>query len=172
MKVALVYYSKTGNTELVVHVLRKALGERGLQVDVYRVRPVEEYSRPLHVNLKLLYDTIMRKGTDVLYEPERPRLEDYDVVIVASPVWYFTLAPPIQEFLKGCGSRRPLIVVTTSVLGVSPERIGEVVRELYGFKPLMSLNIRIPVLRDAEKLKEHVNYVVELLIEMKGKPVN
>ncbi|MEM0250320.1 MAG: hypothetical protein QXG15_05990 [Desulfurococcaceae archaeon] len=60
MKVALVYYSKTGNTELVVHVLRKALGERGLQVDVYRVRPVEEYSRPLHVNLKLLYDTIMR----------------------------------------------------------------------------------------------------------------
>lgn len=172
MKIALVYYSRTGNTESVVNVLRKALTELGFQADVYRVRPVKEYSKPLHVNPRLLRDTIIRKGTDIYYEPEEPKLMGYDVVIAASPVWCFTLAPPIQEFLKRHRSEKPLIIVTTSMLEVNSEKVEEIVRELYGSKPLTSLNIKVSALRDIEKLKQCIDRVVKFIAEMKGKSVH
>ncbi|MBS7605343.1 flavodoxin family protein [Candidatus Bathyarchaeota archaeon] len=57
MRVAMVYYSRTGYTERLVNELKLDLANKGFVVDVFRVIPIREYSKPLHINPRLIYDT-------------------------------------------------------------------------------------------------------------------
>ncbi|MEM1625510.1 MAG: hypothetical protein QXP95_07995, partial [Candidatus Nezhaarchaeales archaeon] len=59
-------------------------------------------------NLRLIYDTIFKKGASIKFEPSKPKLSDYDLVVVASPIWIGTLSSPIQEFLKRHATMCPL----------------------------------------------------------------
>lgn len=164
MRIAIVYYSRTGNTAYVVEILRRILADIGIAVDLYKALPVNEYAKPLHANPRLIHDTLVRKGTDIKLEPKEPKFEDYDAVIVASPIWYSALAPPVQEFLKRFAARKTLIVVTTSTLTVDCAKIERAVEELCGFKPSLCINITINVIRDSAKLKQLVqSFIKELL---------
>jgi len=44
LKVAIAYYSRTGNTEAVVRVLRNALEDCGAEVEEFRIKASREYS--------------------------------------------------------------------------------------------------------------------------------
>lgn len=59
MKVAVVYYSKTGRTRQVALYIGEKLGELGVQADAYEDRQIREYLRRfLHLNPRLIYDTL------------------------------------------------------------------------------------------------------------------
>lgn len=163
MKITIVYYSRTGYTERVVNELRQALVNEGFTIDVYKVLPVKEYSKPLHVNPRLIYDTLVRRGTSIRFGPTEPKLESYDYIIAASPIWIGTLSSPIQEFLKKYTATKPLIVITTSFQSVKPTRIASIVEKLCRAKPLLCINIRDLVIRDSAKLKEAIQDVVKKL---------
>ncbi|WFO75964.1 flavodoxin family protein [Desulfurococcaceae archaeon MEX13E-LK6-19] len=162
MKIALVYYSRTRNTEHVARVLTETLSSRGVLVDLYVVRPLREYGRPLHLNPRLLYDTLVRKGTSIKIEPCEFRAEKYDVVVVASPIWCDTLAAPVQEFLRRhITVEKPLVVVTTSLLQTSYSRIERVVEKITGRKPVFHINIPVAMVKDENKLKQVVQEITE-----------
>lgn len=167
MKVAAVYYSRTGNTELVVKALRQRLLESGSVVDAYRVLPVTEYARPLHLNPRLLYDTLVRGGTDIRLEPNEPRLDDYDVVVVASPIWCYTLAPPVQEFLKRYRtSIKRLVVVATSTMGVGCTRVEGTVKKLCGLRPVLCVSITVATVRDSSRLRHVAQRLVNSILSI------
>lgn len=168
-RLVVVYYSRTGITERVVESLAKSLAGLGILVEVYRVLPVEEYSRPLHLNPRLVHDTLVRRGTDIRFEPREPRLEDCDVVVAASPVWYNTLAPPVQEFLRrlrGKGTR--LAVITTSILEVDSSRIGRVVKELCGLEPALHVNVKSAGARDPTDLERLSSEISRKIKDLAG----
>ncbi|MEM0239963.1 MAG: NAD(P)H-dependent oxidoreductase [Candidatus Nezhaarchaeales archaeon] len=168
MKLAIAYYSRTGYTERVVNELKQALTSESFTVDVYKVLPVKEYSKPLHVNLRLIYDTIFKKGASIKFEPSKPKLSDYDLVVVASPIWIGTLSSPIQEFLKRHATMRSVVVITTSVRSMKTAKIERVVEKLCRAKPMLCANIRDATIRDSAKLKETVQEVVNELRAVTG----
>ncbi|MEM1508239.1 MAG: hypothetical protein QW262_08360 [Candidatus Bathyarchaeia archaeon] len=162
MRIAIVYYSRTGYTERVVGELGLCLKSEGFTVDVYRTLPIREYSKPLHLNPRLIYDTLIRGGTDIRFEPSEPRLSGYSAVIVASPIWIGTLTPPIQEFLRRYAIIRPVIIIT-SIQSTKTEKIERIVERLCRAKPLLCVNIKDATIKDPVKLKELIKDIAKRL---------
>ncbi|MEM4576115.1 MAG: hypothetical protein QW701_01490 [Candidatus Nezhaarchaeales archaeon] len=162
MKISIVYYSRTGCTERVVNELKLSLANEGFMVDVYRVVPLREYFKPLHVNLRLMYDTFVRRGTSSRLEPSDLNPGNYDALIVASPIWIDTLSSPVQEILKRYIAIKP-IIITTSVRSVGVTRLERVVEKLNGVKPLLCINVRDVIIRDYNELRKVIQEIIKRL---------
>lgn len=94
MKTAVVYYSLEGNTKLVA----EKIAER-LNADIIELKCVKAY--PTGKVSKFVWG-----GKSVTFG-ERPALlpydfnaDDYDAVIIGSPVWASKYAPPLKTFLS------------------------------------------------------------------------
>jgi len=115
--VAVVYYSRTGVTRALASRLAEGLAERGLAVDLHEVRVRREYARPLHLNPRLVLDTLRgRADIELSFDPCR-----YSAIVVACPVWMGRPAAPAAAFLRLLASRCPgkrVACVVTSALPV------------------------------------------------------
>ena len=96
-KIAVVYFSLGGNTEYVVQRILEAIGDE-TAVDVVRLEPIKHYADA--GPMKYI------KGGAAASLGSRPQLKPYsfdpkkyDAVIVGSPIWAGTIAPPIRTFL-------------------------------------------------------------------------
>ncbi len=94
MKIALVYYSLEGNTELVANSIAKQLNP-----DVFRIHPVKDYP-------KGNFSKYLWGGKSVVMG-ETPAIEktdfnpaNYDLVIIGTPIWASSFTPPIKTFLN------------------------------------------------------------------------
>ena len=92
MKSAVVYYSLDGNTDFTAHEIARNIG-----ADLIRIEPEKSY--PSKGVRKFL-----RGGKSAL-SGETPKLkpysfdpDKYDTVIIGSPVWASSPAPPIRSF--------------------------------------------------------------------------
>ncbi|MEM4512914.1 MAG: hypothetical protein QXZ41_00205 [Ignisphaera sp.] len=157
MKIAIAYYSRTGTTELVVNIMRKILKDLGTEVTIFRISPVREYSKPLHVNPRVLYDTLVKKGTNIILEPKEFKVEEYDMVIVASPIWFNTLPSPIQQFLKiNANVISKFIVIAVSGLNVRCKRIIRIAESLAKVKPSICINVIASMAKNEVKLSQFI----------------
>lgn len=114
---ALVYYSRTGATRALAERLREALRALGLAVEAHELKVKREYARPLHLNPRLILDTL-RGSADIelSFDPCA-----YPAVIVACPVWAGRPAAPAAAFVRLLASRcpgKPVACVTTSALAL------------------------------------------------------
>jgi len=93
-KILVVCFSLTGNTRLVSRAIAKEAG-----ADFAEIVPIVHY--PLRG--AWLY---LRGGAEALCRTVPPieegiiRYEDYQQVVVGTPVWAGTMAPPVRTFLK------------------------------------------------------------------------
>ena len=93
-KVLIAYYSwSNGNTERIAEQLQKAIGG-----DLAKIDTVVPYSGS--------YDEVVSQGQDEVrrgYEPEiKPlsvNIADYDVIVIGTPTWWYTMAPAVKTFL-------------------------------------------------------------------------
>lgn len=94
-KILIVYYSwSNGNTERIARKLQKATG-----ADIAQIKTVVQYTGS--------YDEVVRQGQDEVnrgYQPEiipMPfSVQDYDVIAIGTPTWWYTMAPAVLSFLK------------------------------------------------------------------------
>lgn len=93
-KKLIVYYSYTDNTKKIVDILKDKL-----DVDIVRLETVKPYSGS--------YDDVVEQGkkeTDSGYMPEIREIEtninDYNEILLGSPVWWYTFAPAVRTFLS------------------------------------------------------------------------
>lgn len=93
MKTLILYYSYQGNTKRIAELIRKEIGG-----DLARIETVVPYSGT--------YDQVVDQGQDEVnrgYMPELQPLsvhfEDYDRVVLGTPVWWYTFAPAVKTFL-------------------------------------------------------------------------
>ncbi|NLN47292.1 MAG: flavodoxin [Clostridiaceae bacterium] len=84
MKVGVICYSNTGNTLSVAQKVEQALAVAGHTVQIEQVEPVSSEIKP---------------GTPVTLKTA-PDPSPYDVVILASPVHAFSLAPVMKLYLS------------------------------------------------------------------------
>jgi len=93
MSTLVIYYSLEGNTDLVAQKIAAVTG-----ADLLRLNPKKEY--PSGNVSKFFWG-----GKSVVFG-EKPKLEnydismeDYDTVIIGTPIWAGTYTPPIKTFL-------------------------------------------------------------------------
>ena len=98
MKTAVVFYSFSGNTNRVAHLIIDVLKSKGEEAIPIRIRPVKEEKN----FLKQCIDAFFGK-TPELYETLLD-LKEYDRVILGSPVWAFKPAPAINTYLSKCSA--------------------------------------------------------------------
>lgn len=94
-KVLTVYYSHSGNTRTLAELIQQQAGG-----DLLEIVPVTPYPSD--------YDTVVNQAKRELTAGFRPPLKttveqisDYDVILVGSPNWWNTVAPPVMTFLSG-----------------------------------------------------------------------
>lgn len=93
MKAAVVYYSLEGNTGYVAEKIAAELGAELIRLDTVKPYPTD--------NKKFMVG-----GKDAVTgaKPELKKYDlkasDYDTVIIGTPLWAWTYAPPIKTFLS------------------------------------------------------------------------
>lgn len=91
MKALVVYYSRTGMTKIVAETVRAIL-----QCDAEELKDTKE--RKGIMGYMRSGREVMEKGTTTL-EPTVHDPADYDLVIVGTPVWVYTMATPVKVWL-------------------------------------------------------------------------
>lgn len=93
-KKLVVYYSYTSNTKMIAENIQKKLG-----CDILEIKPVIPYSTD--------YQTVVDEEQNNESAKKTPEIEkidvdlnNYDEIIIGSPVWWYTIAPVIRTFLK------------------------------------------------------------------------
>jgi len=119
MRVAIVYYSKTGRTRRVAEYIRDKLVNEGFEVQIFEVKPVHDYSSfMLHLNPRVIYETIKGKIIEII-GVEKFSPDEFDFIFIGSPIWFGTITPPIRSFInmfKDKISDKPVICFTTSAI--------------------------------------------------------
>ena len=94
MRVAVVFYSFSGNTRRAARILEKMLTEKGAFIESYELKPVREPSS----FAKQCMQAVMKQTPDLVAFSFAAA--SYDALILATPVWAFTVSPAVRTFLK------------------------------------------------------------------------
>ncbi len=106
-KVLVVYYSLSGNTRDIAARIQKQTGAA-----LYEIKP-EQALKP---GIRLYYDVWKQVREKQYPQPggTLPDFSEYDLIIVGSPVWMYTVATPVMGFLQQADfAGRPVAVFTT-----------------------------------------------------------
>lgn len=94
MKPLIIYYSYRGNTKSIVDMI-----QRKIDADVLRIETVVPYSSN--------YNQVVNQGQEEVnrgycpkIKPVDVNLDQYDTIILGTPVWWYTFAPAMHTFLK------------------------------------------------------------------------
>ena len=93
-KKIVVFYSYTGHTRYIANIIKEKLN-----CDILEIKPAKPYSTD--------YDTVVDQYQNNERAKETPIIEKIDIdlneyskIIVGTPVWWYTITPPIRTFLK------------------------------------------------------------------------
>jgi len=93
MKTAIIYYSLDGNCALVAKTIKDALN-----ADIFEIKTVDKKKRRGIAKLAWGgFQVIMKKKPEL--EPLSVDINNYDLIILGSPVWAASPAPAIVSFL-------------------------------------------------------------------------
>ncbi len=103
-KIFIAYYSWSGNTGHIADLIQRTAGGT-----LYKIRPLEEYSRS--------YGSCLEKGRREIRSGVMPPIgplpdgwASCDTLIIGSPIWCSTMAPPVLTFLSQTGRAGKTIV--------------------------------------------------------------
>lgn len=92
-KILIAVFSYTGNTRRVAEAIRQKTGGTLIEIE-----PETPYSKD--------YQAVVKQGKEEVDSGFLPKLKtkaanirDYDVIFVGSPIWWYTIAPPVASFL-------------------------------------------------------------------------
>lgn len=93
-KILVVYYSHSGNTLKLANVLAEKCG--GILVEVL---PEKEYPSEYRAVVNQAQKEL-EKGYHPAIKAQVKSIADYDTILVGTPNWWSTVAPPLQTFLE------------------------------------------------------------------------
>jgi flavodoxin len=139
MRILVVFYSRTGVTKsamaLVVSEL-KALGGESLSVQTEEIVDLKDRSGILGY-IRAGKDAALKAQADV--RPLKAKVEDFDLVVVGTPVWAFTAAPAIRTFCERWGRNARALGFLCTMGGSGDRGAFEAMEAACGKKPLATL---------------------------------
>ena len=91
-RVLIAYFSHSGNTKSAAAKISEITGG-----DLFEIKPVKDYPKD--------YSTVVEQAKLEKENDTRPELVDngdvknYDIIFIGTPVWWYTMAPPVKTFL-------------------------------------------------------------------------
>ncbi len=91
-KILIAYYSHSGNTKEAAEKIQTITGG-----DIFDIQPVNKYSNN--------YNEVVNQAKIEKQNDTRPELinngdiQNYDIIFVGTPVWWYTMASPVKTFL-------------------------------------------------------------------------
>ena len=156
MKKLIVYYSLEGNTEFVTSKISKYL-----EADVIRLVPKKDF--PKGNITKYIWG-----GKSATFG-EKPKLEeysfvvdDYDVIIIGTPIWAGTFSPPIKTFLADNKiSGKNIYLFTCSLSGVADKCIEKLKGILKDNRFVDTINLVEPLKNTNDNIDEKIKAFCE-----------
>ena len=106
-KTLIIYYSRSGKTRLISETLAKNIG-----ADILEIKDPKDRSGWWGFMIAGL-DAFRHKHTPI--EPERPDVDSYSTLIIATPIWSWNVSTPIHTlFEKNSFDGKKLILLTTA----------------------------------------------------------
>jgi flavodoxin len=136
-KTLVVYHSRTGTTRRIAQALAARLG-----ADLDEIHIVQPMHGP--VGYALCAIEAMTGLAPALRTPRRNPAA-YDLVIVGTPVWFWSLSSPVRSWLERFGRRGKRVAFFCTMGGSGARRVFDTMRALTGREPVATL-----ALTDAE----------------------
>ena len=119
MKAIVVYYSLEGNTKFAAELLAK-----GLQADLLELKPIKEY--PKGKISKFIWGGKAATFAETpQLEEYKFQMEEYDFILIGTPVWNNRIAPPLNTFLSNHEIANKKVALFASSTGGKAEKTFE-----------------------------------------------
>ncbi len=103
-KVLIVYYSYSGNTEFIAKKIQAKTGG-----DLFKIETEKPYPAS--------YNEVVEQAKQEKAEDYRPKIksipkniQEYDIIFLGTPVWWYTMAPPLKTFLSQVDLKEKIVV--------------------------------------------------------------
>lgn len=93
MKKLVVFYSYTGHTKMIAENI-----QRKLNCDILEIKPVKPYSTDYRTVVDEEQNNSSAGKTPDIQKIDK-NINEYDEIIIGTPVWWYTIAPVIRTFL-------------------------------------------------------------------------
>ena len=134
MKTLIVFYSRTGRTRAVAQELARQLG-----ADQEELKEQADRSGATGY-IAAGRDAMLKRPAELL--PTACRPADYELVIVGTPVWAFTMTPAIRTWLTREAASLPKVAFLCTQGGSGAERTMFDMEQLAGKAPVAKLILR------------------------------
>ncbi|HOX07876.1 MAG TPA: flavodoxin [Planctomycetota bacterium] len=131
MRALVVFYSRTGNTRKVAQALARELGAEAEKINEPETRG------GLLGYLLAGRDAALKRLTPI--EPLAFDPAAYDLVVLGTPVWAWTMASPVRTFLTEQAAKLKGVAFFCTQGGSGAERAFRQMEELAGRKPVATL---------------------------------
>lgn len=91
-KILVAYYSHSGNTKAAAEKIHAFTGG-----DLFEIKPVKAYPNDYNAVVELAKTEKQQDIRPALVDNGNP--ENYDVIYLGTPVWWYTMASPVKTFL-------------------------------------------------------------------------
>jgi len=110
MKTLVIYYTRTGNTKFIAETIAEELGADAEEIIDLKNRQGRLYFLPAG------RDAMQGKETQIASTKRNPT--DYDLIIIAQPVWAWSPTPAIRTYLNKNNLSGKKVAVFFSALGL------------------------------------------------------
>jgi flavodoxin len=133
MKTLVVYYSRTGRTKRIAEEIAKKLS-----ADIEEIIDIKQRFGPIGF-IDGGRQAKKKELTEIKTCSKEP--SQYDVVIIGTPIWYFTMATAIRTYLHQQKDLLPKVALFCTYGGIGVERTFSDMEELCGKKPVSILGV-------------------------------
>ena len=143
MKTLIVYYSLEGNTKMIAECMAKEL-----EADLQRIKPAKEISAGASKYLWGSIQILMKKKPEIMPMDKNP--EDYDLILIGTPVWAWTYAPPIATLLSQVDLEQKSVAFFSCHGGQNGKTFQKLKEQLPGSQVLGEIDFFEPLKKDKE----------------------
>ena len=156
MKILIVYYSYGNNTRNIANIINKEI-----DADILEINPL----KPFTTNYQELVDEYERKMDDkeiIELNDININLEDYDRVILGTPVWWYHITPVLRSFLVKYDISKKKVYAFITNGGWLGESINDI-KEYTNLSQYVNLEFDEDIIRKSseERLNKFINDLKE-----------
>jgi flavodoxin len=123
-KILIAYFSHTGNTNAFAEGIQKEVGG-----DLFEIKPQDAYPQD--------HDVLVQQAKEEVNSGYTPKLKNkvadissYDVIFIGTPIWWYTVAPPVRTFLTEYDLSGKTIIPFSTHKGSGLSGIDKTIKEL------------------------------------------
>ncbi|WP_238883858.1 flavodoxin [Clostridium sp. YIM B02551] len=157
-KVLVIYYSLQGHTKEVSNLIKDAIGADTFELELEKPYNLVTATTLGSRHTKKDFTPTLKKHVD--------NIEDYDVIFVGSPIWWYTLTPPVLTFLKEHNLENKTVVPFCTHAGNHGSFFEKFKNNCKGTNIKESKDFHSSKLKDKESLKSEVEEWVQTILKI------